>query len=639
MKLKFWPFSKGKKTDLSSTEWLEPKSATELLNTPLRQKLLGMLWQKVSMSQDLFNKLYQRPIEKYAELVQLLPASENHHHSHLGGMLDHGLEVVIYAAKLRQSYLLPLGAAPEEQAQQAEAWTAVVLYGALLHDVGKIAVDLQIETNENKPWFAWNDKTLFELGQKYRFKYIKNRDYHLHPVIGGILVRHLLPDFALNWLAQYPDALTAFMYFISGHHDRSGVLGEIIQRADQASVAQNLGGSIENIQERPQQSLPKQILIALRHLLEQQELKLNAPGADGWLTEDALWLMSKNAADKVRAYLMQQGINVPSPNGRLFDEMQAHRLLEVTPTDRAIWSCKIQAEGWKPTNDFTLLKFSPSLIWQNVDQRPSTFSGEIIPNVTKDNKDNNEANTEDNGKMGDELQNITDIELSPKTQQNQQSLSKDSDQAIIESNDDYDFALSLLSTTDMPLSQPTQEIQPQEEIKQQIVVNIDSTNPYKDEVDDTDENNQVFVDNKKQDEISANSLLAWIRSGLITNKLEINSSNAKIHMVEGKIFLTSPGIFQQFVAEQLGHKDKAVWRALQNDFQRLKIHKKQPGKNGDTGLNIWTCIVAGPRKKSEIKGYLLEDTSIIFPAGNAPFDNSYLKLKESENEEPQSESQ
>ena len=49
----------------------------------------------------------KKPIERYAEMVQLLPASESHHHSHLGGMLDHGLEVLSFSAKLRQSYVLP----------------------------------------------------------------------------------------------------------------------------------------------------------------------------------------------------------------------------------------------------------------------------------------------------------------------------------------------------------------------------------------------------------------------------------------------------------------------------------------------------------------------------------------------------
>jgi hypothetical protein len=60
-------------------------------------------------------------------------------------MLDHGLEIVAYSLKLRQSHLLPIGASPEDQAAQSEAWTAAVAYAALLHDIGKIAVDLHVE--------------------------------------------------------------------------------------------------------------------------------------------------------------------------------------------------------------------------------------------------------------------------------------------------------------------------------------------------------------------------------------------------------------------------------------------------------------------------------------------------------------
>lgn len=38
------------------------------------------------------------------------------HHSYPGGMLDQGLEIVVYGLKLRQSRLLPIGAPPENQA-------------------------------------------------------------------------------------------------------------------------------------------------------------------------------------------------------------------------------------------------------------------------------------------------------------------------------------------------------------------------------------------------------------------------------------------------------------------------------------------------------------------------------------------
>ena len=612
MKIKLWPFKRKKQQDtvksMNNDGWITPMAAHTLLSTPFRQKLLSILWQNVSMPQDLFDKLYRQPIERYAELVQNLPASENHHHAHLGGMLDHGLEVISFAAKLRQSYLLPPGAPPEEQSKQAEAWTAAILYGALLHDIGKIAVDLEIETKNGQPWFAWDNKNLFELGQNYRFKYIKNRDYHLHPTMGGLLAQHLLPKFALNWLAQYPDVFASLMYFASGHYDQSGILGEIIQRADQASVANNLGGDINKLHDRPQTSLPKQILIALRHLLT-QDLKLNTPGADGWLTQDALWLVSKNVTDKIRAYLMQQGISVASQNSRLFDEMQSHRLIEPTPDNRAIWHCKIATDKWTPDTDFSLLKISPSLIWVNLEQRPEIFNGTVTP---LKNESVSETETETENILVSETPEQTKVIL------REEELPLNIESKNKNDEDEYAFTLNLLS-----VGQESQENSIQIETTSQL-------NPYKDD-DVQNENYNSF----KQGNITANNFISWIRDSLATNKLEINSSNAKIHIVKGNVFLASPAIFQQFVLEQLGHKDKTVWKSLQNEFQRLKLHKKQPGKNGDTGLNIWTCNVAGPRKKSEIKGYLISDTSLFFSDGKVPFDNMYLTLKESKNEELQ----
>jgi len=122
--------------------WLRPESAATLLATTRRQKLLEHIWQRTSLSRPQFNTLYLTPLQRYAELVQRFPASESHHHAYHGGMLDHGLEIVAYALKLRQSHLLPVGASPEDQAAQSEAWTAAVTYAALLHDIGKIAVDV-----------------------------------------------------------------------------------------------------------------------------------------------------------------------------------------------------------------------------------------------------------------------------------------------------------------------------------------------------------------------------------------------------------------------------------------------------------------------------------------------------------------
>lgn len=150
----------------------EPQTAEQLLNTPRRQKLLAHIWQRTSISRKQFASLYLKPIERYAELVQLFPASESHHHAYPGGMLDHGLEIVAYALKLRQSYLLPICSTPEEQTVQSEVWTAGIAYAALLHDIGKIAVDLHVEYENADVWHPWHGP----VSQAYRFRYQKNRN-------------------------------------------------------------------------------------------------------------------------------------------------------------------------------------------------------------------------------------------------------------------------------------------------------------------------------------------------------------------------------------------------------------------------------------------------------------------------------
>jgi hypothetical protein len=65
---------------------MRPERAASLLATPRRKKLLELIWQRTSLSRQQFADLYLTPLEHYAELVQLLPASEAHHHAYPGGI-------------------------------------------------------------------------------------------------------------------------------------------------------------------------------------------------------------------------------------------------------------------------------------------------------------------------------------------------------------------------------------------------------------------------------------------------------------------------------------------------------------------------------------------------------------------------
>ncbi|WP_082176293.1 MobH family relaxase [Acidovorax sp. MR-S7] len=301
---------------------LQPESAASLLATPRRQKLLEHIWQRTSLSRKQFAALYRAPLERYAELVQAFPASEAHHHAYPGGMLDHGLEIVAYSLKLRQSHLLPIGASPEDQAAQAEAWTAAVAYAALLHDIGKIAVDLHVEHADGSTWHPWHGP----LHQPYRFRYRDDREYRLHSAATGLLYRQLLDREVLDWLSGYPSLWSPLLYVLAGQYEHAGVLGELVVQADRASVAQELGGDPTRAMAAPKHALQRKLLDGLRYLLK-EELKLNQPEAsDGWLTEDGLWLVSKTVSDKLRAHLLSQGIDGKRSHLLVHREVPCHEL-------------------------------------------------------------------------------------------------------------------------------------------------------------------------------------------------------------------------------------------------------------------------------------------------------------------------
>ncbi|MCL2891244.1 MobH family relaxase [Brenneria tiliae] len=570
--------------------WLYPQKAEALLVTPLRRQLMKIIWQRTSLPVTLFRELYQGPVASFAELVQQFPASEYHHHSHPGGLLDHTLEVMAFAAKLRQRHLLPVGAAPEDQAREAEAWTAGILYAALLHDVGKIVTDIEVMTDDNQRWLPW----MGPLAQPYRLRYQKNRDHRLHPVIGSLLALQILPVSALNWLAQYRELNESFLYCISGHYDNAGVLGELVQEADRASVAQFMGANASQALTHPPSSLPEQILTALRELVR-SEFKLSSPssGSDGWLTDDALWLISKTTADRARAWLLQQGVtSIPESNVRLFDEIQSHGLIVPTPEGKAVWSCTVNADsGWTPGRPLTLLRLAPSRIWPNAEDRPTPFAGKVIPGSTATTA------TERGDADSQSAPNITvpENELSELAFSLFAPPEQEADKHVLpESTDIVD---------ELPVVQPGQaeaEIDRRENASLQPETLQPVAVPDAAHVTDTD-----FID--------------WLREGIRTHKIAVNDTQARVHMVEGKAFLVSPEIFKLYVRTTTGATGDE-WKQVQKTFQKLKLHQR-----GNDGINIFVCEVKGPRKTRRVKGYLLSRPEDIFD--NAiPEDNPYLSV-------------
>ncbi|WP_367371552.1 MobH family relaxase [Pseudomonas lini] len=553
--------------------YLPIESAHSLLAAEHRRQLLDRIWQYTALSHAQFTHLYLQPIHRYAEQVQQLPASETHHHAYLGGMLDHGLELVACSLKLRQSYLLPTGAAPEDQAAQTDAWSAGIAYGALLHDIGKIAVDLLIERQDGRPWHPWHGP----LDQPYRFRYLKDRDYHLHGAAAGLLYTQILDRPILDWLSGFPSLWASLLYVLAGQYERAGVLGELVIQADRVSTAQNIGGNPSKALQAPIHSLQHHLISGLRHLV-QHELKLNQPGAAGWLTQDALWLVSKTVTDKLRAYLLSQSIEgIPSSNIAVFDELQSHGLVESTPEGKAIWTALVAQGNWQ--QNFTFLRLQPALIWGN-ENRPEAFSG-TVNIAAHDHSTDNQVPT-------------------PAPETGSAGSGQSQPQPDPMAQEDADYLGTLLDMFEL------------EEPKARDALS-----------ESTVETSTLQPDSPGQ------TFLNWVKEGILSHKLIINDSKAKIHTVGGSVFLVTPGLFQRYTQEFPGISQGTCqeieeWRWVQKQFEKLKVHRKR-----DNGLNIWVCQVEGPRKKGKLQGYLLEKPKLLFEATPVPSDNIFLKIEKS----------
>ena len=608
--------------------FLQPASSQTLLASPRRQKLLENIWQRASLSRSQFAELYRLPLERYAELVQQLPASQNHHHAHPGGMLDHGLEIVAYALKIRQTYLLPIGAPPESQSAQAEAWTAAAAYGALIHDLGKIAVDVHIELEGGKTWHPWHGP----INRPYRFRYVKGRNYQLHGAAAALIYAQILTPEILDWLSDFREVWSQLIFILAGQYEHAGILGEIVVKADQASVAQELGGNPARALSAPKQSLQRQLADGLRYLVR-DTFKLNQPDgpADGWLTQDALWLVSKPIADQLRAYLLTQGVEgVPSSNAPFFNMLQDQGVIQTNVQDKAVWRATIDnGRGWR--NTFTLLKLSPALIWNDPNDRPPAYTGtlEVEAGDPVENSPAKNNITTPAGVLPSDVKSsaIPTALAPPEAPPLEVSQPPSSNPA------EFDELLALLGNINEPL-EDNKNNQASPALTPLLQLDDTQASLSSNEGDATLAIAKEVAPMPRINTEFGREFVEWLKNGIASRSIIINDAKAQVHTVAGTAMLVTPGIFKRYVLEfpHIEQQAKAqqvnAWQMVQRSFEKLKLHKKTAKH-----LNIWTCDVVGPRKTKQLKGYLLIDPLTIF--SEAPFDNVSLSLKSELLESPE----
>lgn len=388
--------------------WIRVLDADALLAQLHAQSALDATWRQSRLAAPVWERDLLGSIHRFADYVQLMPASESHHHAHAGGLLAHTLEMVLAAVTWRNGHFLPSGAQIEQIDAERDVWTYVVFYAALLHDIAKPLTDLRIQwraagMGETLRWtpVAGN---LVQLAQgraqaEYRVEFTPKslRDYGAHSKLALTLLGQIAPPSALSFLAGTPQAMDALTQYLSGQ-DKTSLVARIVSRADQASTAKALmTGSRARFDTASSVPLIELLMGAIRAMLASgTALPLNRSGAAGWVHDGSVWFVAKRLADAVRTWLREhapeESIPGDSKNDRLFDTWQEYGCIQPNPhTGQAVWYVVVQGhadapqgEGGAATDEaagyshqLTMLRFPLARLYDDATRYPPVMTGRI----------------------------------------------------------------------------------------------------------------------------------------------------------------------------------------------------------------------------------------------------------------------
>jgi integrating conjugative element relaxase (TIGR03760 family) len=574
-------------------------------------------------------------IHALAEFVQLLPASEAHHHCQPSGLLQHILETVEFALRLRQGYMLPAGAPPEQQIRLQHRWTYAVFICAALHDIAKPLTDLTVQfTSGDGRVQRWQPLagSLKECGASSYSVAFRNehRDYLAHQQLALSLFQMLVPQHTRQWLLEDASASEAIQKYLT-NEDKTSPIAHIVTKADMASVAQNLRyGPRTRFRSARAVPLVDRLMEALRRMLiEGVVLPLNKSGGAGWVYDDSVWLVAKRVADEVRAYLVkhESADSVPGTdkNDRLFDTWQEHGMCTSNPiTNGAIWRVLIESDGYQ--HELTVLRFPLHKIFDGEHHPPSPMVGRIqlvnVP-VAGTNSRVEEIKT-DSGTVS--VSNLNVVAVTPLTG-SATDTAKPSDHKIYAppnaiaadafepsnqgaSNEEFIAEAESAAAAMAQVKRETVEVKP----KRVSSVSAKGAKPGPNRPISVDESALPPSPRKaKGPDGLAIAFMTWLQTQLASGEMTYNQSGAPVHFTADEhgtfsMLLVTPAIYKRFAEASPDACGEAGFAAAQKSIKNSGWAAKINGSNesfarfqvlraeGTGGNTICATVIEAPER-------------------------------------------
>src|SRR5690554_167682 len=197
------------------TEGLPAATPDELLAT--QESLIRQLKHELALSPAEEKRLVYPLLHSYASFVHLLPASKAHHHRGAGGMLRHGLEVALWAARGFHGKIVDGHESGERRKVLEPRWRLAVAVAGLCHDIGKTAYDVVVTDATGKKTWDVYDSLLAEWIEaerldRYFINWRSGREHKVHERFGHLLTMRVIPREVLSYLNEADPKIIAVMH-------------------------------------------------------------------------------------------------------------------------------------------------------------------------------------------------------------------------------------------------------------------------------------------------------------------------------------------------------------------------------------------------------------------------------------------
>lgn len=294
--------------------------------------LLRKLHQASGFNYEDFDMLLRPVLLNYAAFVHLLPASENHHHWDIGGLLRHGLECCFYAARKCEGAVFALDFTPAQRKALEPRYRLCAILGALMHDLGKPLIDVgAIDESGELQWdphvetlHAWlkaNQMHHYFITWRHGPRGMK------HEAFTTAAVYRIVPERTMRWIAEggSQKPFSEMLLAMTTRHDDTNVLVEIIKHADQASVSRDILASRQRLAETGQgglRSLAARLVRSVHDKILSGAWRLNRIGDPVWYTEDGIVAVFPEITRQ-----MIEAIRSTGEHGIAYDSMQVLEIL------------------------------------------------------------------------------------------------------------------------------------------------------------------------------------------------------------------------------------------------------------------------------------------------------------------------